>query len=33
LHIFNQEENTSDSEEIGVEEREEKYRSEETSEE
>jgi hypothetical protein len=33
LHIFNQEENTIDSKEIGVEEREEEVRSEETSEE
>jgi hypothetical protein len=33
LHIFNQEENTTDSEEIGVEEREEEERSEEMSEE
>jgi hypothetical protein len=33
LHIFNQEENTIDSEEIGVEEREEEDKSDETSEE
>jgi hypothetical protein len=33
LHIFNQEENTTDSEEIGVKEREEEERSDETSEE